>query len=108
MVEDAIEYFKEQGYINDLNYIERFVNEYIALKNLSIKELKYKLIGKGVSKDDLEKYFSENYEKLAEYEYQSAKNILSKKIKKDDEENIRNYLYKKGYMSDSINRAFEE
>ncbi len=42
-VEDAIEYFKEQNYINDYEYIERAIKEYIALKNLSIKEVVYKV-----------------------------------------------------------------
>ena len=42
-VEDAIEYFKEQNYINDYEYIERAIKEYMALKNLSIKEVVYKV-----------------------------------------------------------------
>ena len=32
MVEDAIEYFKELNYINDGNYVERAVKEYMALR----------------------------------------------------------------------------
>ncbi len=42
-LEDAIEYFKEQNYINDYEYIERAIKEFIALKNLSIKEVVYKV-----------------------------------------------------------------
>ena len=42
-VEDAIEYFKEQNYINDYEYIERAIKEFMALKNLSIKEVVYKV-----------------------------------------------------------------
>lgn len=42
-VEDAIEYFKEQNYINDYEYIEKSIKEFIALKNLSIKEVVYKI-----------------------------------------------------------------
>lgn len=108
MLEDAIQYFKEQNYIDDIKYIDRFVNEYIALRNISIKEIKYKLLSKGVSKLDIDNYFSTNEEKMNQYEYESAKNIIEKKIKKDELENIKNYLYKKGYKSESINNALED
>lgn len=108
MVEDAIEYFKELKYIDDINYIERAITEYIALKNLSIKELKYKLLSKGLNKNDIEQYFSLNNQKLSEYELKAAKNIINKKIKKDELDTIKNYLYKKGYLSESINNAIDE
>ena len=43
MLEDIIEELKENGYINDKQYIKKAVTEYINLQNLSIKELEYKL-----------------------------------------------------------------
>ena len=46
--EQVIEQLKELGYINDTNYIDRAVNEFIALKCMSMKELKYKLLAKGL------------------------------------------------------------
>ena len=52
MLEDIICELEENGYINDNNYIERAVNEFIALNNLSIKEIKYKLIEKLISSID--------------------------------------------------------
>ena len=39
MLDDIIEELEENGYINDNNYIERAVKEYIALNNLSLKEV---------------------------------------------------------------------
>lgn len=108
MVEDAIVYFKELKYIDDINYIDRAVTEYMALKNLSIKELKYKLLSKGVNKNDVEQYFSQNREKFLEYEFRAAQNIINKKIKKDELDTIKNYLYKKGYLSESVNNAIEQ
>ena len=57
LLEDIIEYFKEAGYISDSEYIERAVNEYMALKNLSIKEIKYKLYSKGINKKTAIKLF---------------------------------------------------
>ena len=56
MLEDIIEYLKEAGYINDYNYIERQVNEYMNLKNMSIQEIKYKLATKGLDRKLIERY----------------------------------------------------
>ena len=43
MLNDIIEELEENGYIDDSNYIERAVKEYVALNALSLKEVKYKL-----------------------------------------------------------------
>ena len=37
LLEDVIEHLKEIGYINDENYIERAVNEFMAINTLSIR-----------------------------------------------------------------------
>ena len=108
LLDDAIEYLKDAGYINDEEYIERSIKEFVALKNLSVKELVYKLQAKGVSKSAIEDYVSEHKEELVNYEIQSAKNIIYKKQKLMEKEAIEDYLYKKGYMSETVNIAFEE
>lgn len=97
MLEDIIEYLKEAGYINDYNFIEKQVNEYMNLKNMSIQEIKYKLMTKGIEKKLIEKYIEDNQEELEEYEKKSAKNIKIKKTGQMDEQEIKQYLYKKGY-----------
>ena len=89
LLEDSIEYLKEAGYINDKNYIERAVAEFKNLKNMSIKEIIYKLYSKGIKRDVLEDYISEHIDELEEYEKQSAQNII-------------NYLLRKGYKRDNI------
>ena len=108
MLEDIIEELKTNGYISDENYIERAVNEYIALKNLSIKELKYKLMQKGISANMLEDYINKNYEELEEYEQKSANNIVCKKSVNMDEYEIKQYLIKKGYTEEHIKEALEQ
>ena len=107
MVEDAIEYFKELKYIDDSVYVERAIKEYIALRNLSIKEIAYKICQKGVSKSLVDDYICKNKETMLEYEISSAKNIIKKKAGQEEQE-IKNYLYKKGFMSESVNIAFDE
>lgn len=102
LLEDSIEYLKEAGYINDKNYIERAVAEFKNLKNMSIKEIIYKLYSKGIKRDVLEDYVSEHIDELEEYEKQSAHNIINKKIHNTEKEDIINYLLRKGYKRDNI------
>ena len=108
MLEDVIEYLKEAKYIDDKEYIEKTVNNFKIIKNLSIKEIKYKLIAKGLSKDNIEDYIYENKEELEEYEIKSIKNIIYKKSNSMDEEEIKQYLLKKGYKQENIKGALEE
>ena len=106
MLEDIIEYLKEAQYLNDKEYIEKTINNYKILKNLSLKEVKYKLLAKGLNKDDIEDYFYEQKEELNEYEQKSAKNIFYKKQRDMEQDEIKQYLLKKGYKLENI--KFEE
>ena len=108
MLEDIIEYLKEANYIDDTEYIRKTVNNFIILKNLSIKELKYKLLAKGLNKNDIEDYIYENKEELEEYEIKSISNIFYKKSASMEQDEIKQYLLKKGYKSENINKAIEE
>lgn len=106
MLEDIIDELKENNYISDTQYIERAVNEFMALKNLSLKQIKYKLQTKGISNDLIEDYFSANREDLNEYEIKSAGNIINKKYDEPAEEIIQNLL-KKGFEYDNVKEALE-
>ena len=46
MLEDVIEHLKEIGYIDDENYIERAVNEFMAINTLSIREMQIQIVCK--------------------------------------------------------------
>lgn len=107
LLEDIIDYLKEANYINDKEFIEKTVNNFITLKNLSLKELKYKLMSKGLNKDDIDDYLYENKEELEEYEIKSASNIIYKKSSTMEQEEIKQYLLKKGYKNENIKQAFE-
>ena len=106
MLEDIIEYLKEAQYLNDKEYIEKIINNFKILKNLSLKEVKYKLLAKGLNKNDIEDYFYEHKEELNEYEQKSAKNIFYKKQRDMEQDEIKQYLLKKGYKLENI--KFEE
>ena len=108
LLNNVIEYLKQENYINDFSYIERCVNEMQRLKNLSIKEVKYKLLAKGLSSRLIDDYICENKEEMLEYEINSAKTILIKKQNTMEQEDILNYLRKKGYMEETITIAGED
>lgn len=108
MLEDIIEYLKEAKYINDKEFIEKTINNFIALKNQSIREIQYKLLSKGLNKNDIEDYISENREELEQYEIKSAQNIIYKKSTSMELEEIKQYLLKKGYIKEHIEEAMKE
>lgn len=102
LLDNVIEYLREENYINDEVYIEKSINELIKLKNLSIKEVKYKLFAKGIASNLIDDYIYNHKEEMLEYEINSAKNILNKKSNAMEQEDILNYLRKKGYMEETI------
>ena len=106
MLEDIISDLKENGYIDDNSYIQRAVNEFVALKNISLKQIKYKLLSKGIDQSLIEDYFYQNREELNEYEVNSAYNIIIKKSGCPEEEIIGNLL-KKGFEYDNVKEAIE-
>ena len=109
MLEDIIEFLKEEKYIDDNDYVRRCIEEYKKLNALSIKEVSYKLMQKGINKNLLDEYICSNREELLEYEIASAKKLILKRSKaNDDIQEIKNFLYRKGYMSETIDIALEE
>ena len=107
LLNDIIEYVKDAGYLSDENYIERAISEFMAIKNLSQKEISYKLYSKGIDKNLIEDYFTNYSEELYEYELKSARTIFNKKINTMEEEDIENYLRKKGYREEIIKELYK-
>ena len=102
VLEDIIEELKEDLYINDYNYIERAVNEYINLKSMSIKEIEFKLYTKGISSKLIEKFVSNNIDVLEDYENKSLKKIIEKKRTLVNEEQLMGYLLRRGFKQENI------
>lgn len=108
LLDEVINYLKEEKYIDDMNYIKRAVNEFVNINTLSIKEIKYKLQSKGLDYNLIEQYIDNNMEKLLEYERKSAKKIYTKKINNFNNNDIVNFLLKKGYKKENIKTILEE
>ena len=96
MLEEIIDYLKEAKYLDDYEFIEKQVREYMNLKTMSITEIKYKLSTKGLDRKLIDKYIDNNYEELKEYEQRCIEKIKNKKSGMEEQE-IQQYLYRKGY-----------
>lgn len=108
ILEEIIEFLKEEKYIDDNDYIRRCIDEFKKLNLLSLKEIVYKLSKKGINKNLLDEYIYLNREELLQYEIDSAKKIIIKKSKSSEIDEIKNFLYRKGYMSETISVAVKE
>lgn len=108
LLEDVIVDLKENGYVGDEMYIQRAINEFMALHNLSKREIQYKLYAKGISKEDFDNFLENNLDEIEEFEVQSARNIYQKKSTIMEKEEIRAYLIKKGYTKDAIDTALAD
>lgn len=108
MLDNVIQYLQENNYINDDTYIERTVSEYQRLKDMSIKEIVYKLLSKGLDKNKIDDYIYKHNEELLEYEMNSARRILIKKQATMPIEEIIMYLRKKGYKNEVIKTVSED
>lgn len=104
LYEDLIEELKEKGYIDDKEYVEKRFMSYMSFKTVSIKELKHKLMQRGISKEVIQEYIDENQEKIAEYDVKAAKFVYDKKIKERTDEEVKRYLIRKGFPEDVVNK----
>ena len=107
LLSEVIQQLKELKYIDDQEYIEKYILDALNLKALSMKELRFKLQSKEISRNLIDKYFEEHYDELYEYEIKSAKKMFEKKSNKEPQD-IKNYLFRKGYLSEIIRIAQEE
>ena len=97
MLDEIIDYLKETKYLDDYEFIEKQVREYMNLKTMSITEMKYKLATKGLDRKLVEKYIDNNYDELQEYEQKCIEKIKAKKSGTMEEQEVEQYLYRKGY-----------
>ena len=103
-LDEIIDFMIEDNYINDSEYIEAYFYESSILRSQSIKEITFKLIEKGLNRNDIDKYIQAHSEDLQEYEINSAITLLNKRSDKEADKNI-SYLLNKGFSMDNIRLA---
>ena len=103
-IEEIIEYLIENGYLNDENYVERYIQNVMKLKNCSINEINIDLLKRGIHDDLIEKYITEE---LEEFEEDSAKILAEKKVKTMEIEKVKRYLINKGFSYGNVTKAID-
>ena len=104
LTESILEYLCENGYLNDENYVERYIQNVMRLKNISINEIKIDLLRRGIEEELIEKYITE---KVKEFETNSAQILAEKKIKTMEVEKVKRYLLNKGFSYINVTKAID-
>lgn len=108
IVQRVVSFLKQYHYLDDLDYIQMYMNTYAGKK--SIKQMKQELFKRGISKQDIDTFFEENsfseedgLRKLF-LKYTKNKDLQDRK----ERQKIFRYLYGKGYSSSLIQSMFYE
>ena len=103
-IEKILEYLKENDYINDEKYIEKYIQNVMRLKNCSINEIKIDLLKRGIDDFFIEKNITEE---LEDFEMKSVIILAEKKIKTMDVEKLKRYLLNKGFSYSNVSKAID-
>lgn len=113
VIDDAIDYLKGYGYVDDVNYAVLFFETYRSAR--SLKRMMYDLSQKGVSKEDMEAAMAEieeSGENVVEEESQIRHFLERKKYDPDtmdykEIQKIKAALFRKGYNFDLIEKCMK-
>ncbi len=110
-IENAMDYCRENGYLNDKTFAESFIRDKINLNKLGPQRIKYELMLKGISKDIIDESLIVD----SDDQYDAAMELALKKLnsyKNDDKNSIyrklTGFLGRKGYSYDIISKVLKE
>lgn len=116
VVDETIEFLKSYRYIDDRRYADSYIR--FKLSSMSRREISKKLMEKGISESLIEEqfcnFFDENNEDEEETELSLCKKLLLKKCSTldlkeyDNRMKVFSYLYRKGFRSEIIDKAFKD
>ncbi|MBQ8042629.1 MAG: RecX family transcriptional regulator [Clostridia bacterium] len=95
VIDEEIEYLKELGYIDDLDYVKSYIRQCEKLQNYSIYEITNKLLQKGIKTSIMEQEI--DVLKETDYEEKVIGKLIKGKLKSYDEMKQKNYLYRRGF-----------
>ena len=117
VIDEAIEYIKSFGYVNDKDYAVDYIKYH--REQQSRKELYLKLSQKGIQKETLDNAFNEVYGSYREAKEDPSFNeieLIIKTLKKrgftgtesyEDRQKILAYFYRRGFEMDMVYKAMD-
>ena len=111
-VENAVEYLKSYGYINDVRYTRRYIEYHIS--NKSIKRIEADLLNRGIDKhliyttmDQMKQEGMKSNENQLICEYMRKKNYCSNTASFQEKQKMFAFLYRKGFSGDEIGKLLD-
>jgi len=95
VIEQEIEYLKELGYIDDVEYVKSYIKQCDKMHNYSLYEISNKLLQKGIKASIIEQEIDILRE--TNYEEKVRDKLINGKLKSYDEIKQKNYLYRRGF-----------
>lgn len=109
IVEQALDYVKSFGYVEDENYAKRFVDSKKSVK--SRKEIYAALCQKGIAKETIERAMEACYEEEGEQEairrILEKKHFFDKQATEAERTKIYGYLMRKGFRCEDIRQVIQ-
>src|SRR5690606_13233254 len=110
-INDAINYCKENNYLDDFSFAESFVRDKINLSKLGTERIRYELKLKGISKEIINRVLKIDKDE----QFEIAMEIGAKRLKlyKNDSKDaiyrkLSGFLQRKGYSYDIISKVLNE
>lgn len=95
VIDEEIEYLKELGYIDDIDYVKSYIKQCEKMQNYSIYEITNKLLQKGIKTSIIDEEIEDLRE--SDYEQQVVEKLLNGKLRSYDEMKQKSYLYRRGF-----------
>lgn len=95
VIDEEIQYLKELGYIDDIDYVKSYIRQCEKMQNYSIYEITNKLLQKGVKASIIDGEIE--VLKESDYEEKVIEKLINGKLKSYDEMKQKNYLYRRGF-----------
>lgn len=104
----AVNKLSEYKYINDDEYVRKYVNDSINLKSKGMHRIKAELKAKGISSEILQKLYIDEDKVFEQAEKAAIKKLKIIKDPKKAREKLFRFLVTKGYEFDIVNRVIDK
>ncbi len=107
----TVNFLKEYGYLNDLDYAERYIAAALKSGKSGMKKIKYDLLGKGIGREIIEEAAGKFEEEQNKSEQEALVKLMKKKLNGDYSYpslmKAKRYGYARGFSNEAIDIALK-